>query len=77
MSKAAVGTVTVVIRNQETRSKIAEIAGGQFWIDKAPVFLLFLTDFFKTKLAIASPVVLSKSDKVANIKSAGGYGQFL
>jgi hypothetical protein len=34
-------------------------------------------NFNMAKLAIASPVILSKSDKVANIKSAGGYGQFL
>ena len=53
-------TSVIVIRNQETRSKIAEIAGGQFWIDKAPVFLLFLTDFFKTKLAAEKNQVTQK-----------------
>ena len=32
---------------------------------------------FPAKLAIASPVILSKSDKAANNKSFGGFGQFL
>lgn len=44
-------TSVVVVRDQETRSKIAELAGGQPWIAAAPVFLLFVSDFYKTDLA--------------------------
>lgn len=44
-------TSVIVVRNPETRSKIAELAGGQPWIAAAPVFILFVTDFYKTDLA--------------------------
>jgi len=42
----------VVIRDQARRDKIAEIAGGQPWIAKAPVFICVVMDFAKTKAAL-------------------------
>ncbi|MCE5246482.1 MAG: NADPH-dependent oxidoreductase [Candidatus Polarisedimenticolia bacterium] len=42
----------VVVRDAERRAKIAEIAGGQPWIAKAPVFLAVLIDFHKTAVAL-------------------------
>ena len=44
-------TSVIVVRDQEKKNKIAELAGGQPWIAQAPVFLLFVTDFYKTDLA--------------------------
>ncbi len=44
-------TSIILIKDQETRKKIAEIAGGQVWIEQAPVFMLFVADFYKTNLA--------------------------
>lgn len=41
----------IVVKDKSTKSKIAEIAGGQTWIEKAPVFLVFVADFYKTYLA--------------------------
>lgn len=41
----------VVIKNKETKEKFAEIAGGQSWIAQAPVFLVFVADFYKSYLA--------------------------
>ncbi len=41
----------IVIKDQATKDKIAEIAGGQPWISQAPVFLLFVADFYRAKLA--------------------------
>lgn len=41
----------IVIKDKETKKKIAELTGGQTWIDNAPVFLLFILDFYKTDLA--------------------------
>lgn len=41
----------IVIRNKETKRKIADLTGGQVWIDAAPVFLVFVMDFYKTNLA--------------------------
>ncbi|MEI2605131.1 NADPH-dependent oxidoreductase [Erwinia aphidicola] len=42
----------VVVRDAATRAKIAEIAGGQPWIAKAPVFITFVLDMHKSQLAI-------------------------
>jgi len=44
-------TSVIVVRDQATKSQIAELAGGQPWIAQAPVFLLFVMDFYKTDLA--------------------------
>jgi len=44
-------TSVIVIKDKATKAKIAELTGGQFWIEKAPVFLLFILDFYKTNLA--------------------------
>ena len=44
-------TSVIVIQDIKTKATIAEYAGGQPWIDKAPLFLLFVTDFYKTNLA--------------------------
>lgn len=41
----------IVIKNKETKKKIAELTGGQKWIDDAPVFLVFVLDFYKTNIA--------------------------
>ncbi|MDN5304929.1 MAG: reductase, partial [Fusobacteriaceae bacterium] len=41
----------IVIRDKATKEKIAELAGGQPYIAKAPVFLVFVADFYKTYLA--------------------------
>jgi len=42
----------VVIRNQESRARIAEIAGGQPWIAQAPVFIAVVVDLYKTGLGV-------------------------
>jgi len=39
----------VVVRDAAHRARIAEIAGGQAWIAKAPVFITVVVDFNKTK----------------------------
>lgn len=41
----------IVIKDQATKDKIAEYAGGQPWISATPVFLLFVADFYRAKLA--------------------------
>jgi len=40
----------VVVRDAATRARIAEIAGGQTWIAKAPVFITVVVDFNKTQV---------------------------
>lgn len=42
----------MVIKDAATRAKIAELAGGQPWIAKAPVFILILVDHYKTAQAM-------------------------
>lgn len=38
----------IVTRDAEKRAKISQIAGGQPWISKAPVFITFVLDMYKT-----------------------------
>ena len=42
----------IVIKNEETKKKIADLAGGQKWIAEAPVFLVFVADYYRTALAL-------------------------
>ncbi len=42
----------IVVRDLQKKKEIAKIAGGQPWIEKAPVFLLFVMDFYKTSLGV-------------------------
>jgi FMN reductase [NAD(P)H] len=44
----------VVTRNAEKRARISEIAGGQPWIAKAPVFITFVLDMHKSYTAMAA-----------------------
>lgn len=41
----------IVVKDKEKKAELARIAGGQTWIEKAPVFLIFVADFYKTYLA--------------------------
>ncbi len=41
----------IAVKDKEKKAKIAELAGGQKWIDEAPVFLVFASDFYRAKLA--------------------------
>ena len=41
----------VIIRDKDMRKKLAELCGGQPWVAAAPVFVLFVADFYKTNLA--------------------------
>ena len=41
----------VIVRDKKKKQRIAEIAGGQTWIAQAPLFILFVADFYKAKLA--------------------------
>jgi FMN reductase [NAD(P)H] len=42
----------VVVREAARRARIAELAGGQPWIAKAPVFIAVILDFYKTGVAV-------------------------
>ncbi|WP_026894445.1 NADPH-dependent oxidoreductase [Clostridiisalibacter paucivorans] len=42
----------IVIKNKETKKKIADLTGGQRWIAEAPVFLVFVADYYRTALAL-------------------------
>jgi FMN reductase [NAD(P)H] len=44
----------VVVRDPDRRARIAELAGGQKWIAKAPVFITVVLDFYKTGLGVAA-----------------------
>lgn len=42
----------VVVRDAARRASISQIAGGQPWIAKAPVFICILIDFNKTRIGV-------------------------
>lgn len=64
-------TSVIVIRDQATKEKLAELTGGQAWVAKAPVFFLFIADFYKIKLASElSGLPLNITDSVESIMVA-------
>ena len=40
----------IVIKNPATKEKLAELAGNQVWVAQAPVFIVFVMDFYKSHL---------------------------
>ena len=42
----------VVVRNADSRARIATIAGGQPWIAQTPVFITVIADLYKTGLGV-------------------------
>ena len=44
----------IVTRSAEKRAKISEIAGGQPWIAKAPVFITFVLDMHKSYVGMSA-----------------------
>lgn len=44
-------TSVIVIRDKEKKEKLAELVGNQEYVAKAPVFLVFAMDFYRTYLA--------------------------
>lgn len=54
----------IVVRERARRERFAEIAGGQPWIAQAPLFIVFVADLYKAKLAadkVGKPLVISDS----------------
>ena len=41
----------IVIEDKDTKETIADLCGGQPWIAEAPVFLLFVADYHRAKIA--------------------------
>ncbi|MDD3224944.1 MAG: NADPH-dependent oxidoreductase [Clostridium sp.] len=41
----------IVVRDKKKREKLAELVGNQEYVAKAPVFLVFVMDFYRTYLA--------------------------
>lgn len=42
----------IVVKDKETKRKIATLTGGQKWIEEAPVFLVFIADYYRTAIAL-------------------------
>ena len=42
----------IVIKNDETKKQFAELTGGQEWVAKAPVFLVFVADYYRAGIAL-------------------------
>jgi nitroreductase len=39
----------ILVRNSEGRKKLAELSGGQPWVEKAPLTMIFCLDFYRIK----------------------------
>lgn len=44
-------TSVIVVRDKKKKEKLAELVGNQEYVAKAPVFLVFVMDFYRTYLA--------------------------
>ena len=44
-------TSVIVVRDKQKKEKLAELVGNQEYVAKAPVFLVFVMDFYRTYLA--------------------------
>lgn len=44
-------TSVIVVRDKKKKEKLAELVGNQAYVAKAPVFLVFVMDFYRTFLA--------------------------
>lgn len=44
-------TSVIVVKEKETKAKIANLVGNQKWVEQAPIFLVFVADFYKPSLA--------------------------
>ena len=43
-------TSIIGVRDKEKKKKLSEVTGNQVYVDKAPVFLVFVMDFYKTNI---------------------------
>ncbi len=41
----------IVVRDQDKKDQFAELTGGQPWVGEAPIFLVFVADYNRAKLA--------------------------
>ncbi len=58
----------IVVKEQDKKDRIAEFCGGQPWIAQAPVFLLFVADYHRAKLAAEkNDEVLAITDSIEAI----------
>ncbi len=56
----------ILVRSQEGKKKLAELSGGQPWVTKAPLTLIFCLDFFRIKRWADSCEVDFKGEKALN-----------
>lgn len=57
----------IVIKDKAKKDKIAELAGGQQWIAQAPVFLVFVADFYRVSQALKErDVVFANGESIEN-----------
>lgn len=63
----------VIVRDKDTRSKLAQLSGGQTWVAAAPVFILFVADFYKTAIAAE----INERTQVIHESAEGGLAGIL
>lgn len=56
----------ILVRSQEGRKKLAKLSGGQPWVARAPLTMIFCLDFFRIKKWAQMCQVDFKGDKALN-----------
>ncbi len=56
----------ILVRSQEGKKKLADLSGGQPWVTKAPLTMIFCLDFFRIKRWADSCEVDFKGEKALN-----------
>ncbi|MEM3112639.1 MAG: nitroreductase family protein [Candidatus Anstonellales archaeon] len=56
----------ILVRSQEGRKKLAELSGGQPWVARAPLSMIFCLDFFRIKKWAKMCQVDFKGEKALN-----------
>ena len=42
----------IVVKDKNTKKEFANLTGGQKWVEDAPVFLVFVADYYRTAIAL-------------------------
>lgn len=62
----------IAVKNTATKKELAKACGDQAWIDQAPVFLVFVADYYKAKLAAdKNDVPLTITQDIESLMVAG------
>ncbi|USG67621.1 oxygen-insensitive NADPH nitroreductase [Brevibacillus ruminantium] len=57
----------IVVRSEEKKRELAQLCGSQKWVERCPVFLVFIADFYRLKQACEMNGTKLAADEVENL----------